>query len=206
MAVEFLINWLKALFVIFFGLLKRAMCCLRRRRRSSCDCEPLSTVGVVPNVLTNSTELEQWDKWEENPVVVIPDKPVNTVQAKIDEYRQQVVKPPEVPTEERLNFFEDMTPKITRQTKLLIKDKHLDSSSPNATKFIPMDPVPTNELEEWEENIAAWEVDAMEEFNDPTKALREQRRRRERKKRIEQQQKRLERTAKAQPLGAKLCS
>lgn len=36
-----------------------------------------------------------------------------------------------------------MTPKITRQTKLLIKDKHLDSSSPNATKFTAMDPVPT---------------------------------------------------------------
>ncbi|KMQ91637.1 receptor-binding cancer antigen [Lasius niger] len=206
MAVEFLINRLKALFVILFGIFKRAMCCLRRRRRSSCDCEPLSTVGVVPNALTNSTELEQWDKWEENPVVVIPDKPVNTVQAKIEQYRQQVVKPPDVPTEERLNFFEDMTPKITRQTKVLIKDKHVDSSSPNATKFIAMDPVPTNELEEWEENTVAWEVDTMEEFNDATKVLREQRRREREHRLIEQQQKRLERTAKTQPLGAKLCS
>lgn len=51
-------------------------------------------------------ELEQWDKWEENPVVVIPDKPVNTIQAKIEQYRQQVNKAPESPTEERLNFFE----------------------------------------------------------------------------------------------------
>lgn len=50
-------------------------------------------------------EMEQWDKWEENPVVVIPDKPVNTVQAKIEQYRQQVIKP-ETPTEEQLNFFE----------------------------------------------------------------------------------------------------
>lgn len=50
-------------------------------------------------------ELEQWDKWEENPVVVIPDKPVNPVQAKIEQYRQQVVKPPESPTEEQY-FFE----------------------------------------------------------------------------------------------------
>lgn len=39
-----------------------------------------------------------------------------------------------------------MTPKITRQTKVLIKDKHVDSSSPNATKFIAMDPVPTVSL------------------------------------------------------------
>lgn len=50
--------------------------------------------------------MEQWDKWEENPVVVIPDKPVNTVQAKIEQYRQQVSKSPDSPTEEQLNFFE----------------------------------------------------------------------------------------------------
>lgn len=184
------------------------MCCLRRRRKSSCDSIPLSTVGVVPNVLTNSTELEQWDKWEENPIVVIPDKPVNPVQAKIEQYRQQVVKPPESPTEERLNFFEDMTPKITRQTKILIKDNHMDNSSSNATKFSAMDPIPTvtNELEEWEENTAAWEVDAIEEFNDPTKVLREQRRREREQRLIEQHQKRLERTTKPQSLGAKVYS
>lgn len=196
-------NRLKALFVLLFGIFKRAMCCLRRRRRSSCDSVPLSTVGVVPNVLTNSTELEQWDKWEENPIVVIPDKPVNTVQAKIEQYRQQVIKPPESPTEEQLNFFEDMTPKITRQAKILIKDKHADGSSRNIAKFTAMDPVPTNELGEWEENSAGWEVD---DFNDPTKVLREQRRREREQRLMEQQQKRLERTAKPQPLGAKLCS
>ncbi|KYM85184.1 PREDICTED: receptor-binding cancer antigen expressed on SiSo cells [Atta cephalotes] len=203
MAVEFLMNRLKALFVLLFGIFKRAMCCLRRRRRSSCDSVPLSTVGVVPNVLTSSTELEQWDKWEENPIVVIPDKPVNTIQAKIEQYRQQVIKPPESPTEEQLNFFEDMTPKITRQAKILIKDKHADGSSRNIAKFTAMDPVPTNELGEWEENSAGWEVD---DFNDPTKVLREQRRREREQRLMEQQQKRLERTAKPQPLGAKLCS
>ncbi|KAH0955757.1 hypothetical protein HN011_003227 [Eciton burchellii] len=206
MAVEFLINRFKALFVLLLGIFKRAMCCLRRRRRSSCDSVPLSTVGVVPNVLTNSTELEQWDKWEENPVVVIPDKPVNTVQAKIEQYRQQVVKSPETLTEEQLNFFEDMAPKITRQTKLLIKDKHMEGQSHNAVKFTAMDPVPTNELGEWEENTAGWDVDAIEEFNDPTKVLREQRKREREQRLIEQQQKRMDRTAKPQPLGAKLYS
>ncbi|XP_024893825.1 receptor-binding cancer antigen expressed on SiSo cells [Temnothorax curvispinosus] len=201
MAVEFLMNRLKALLVLLFGIFKRAMCCLRRRRRSSCDSVPLSTVGVVPNVLTSSTEMEQWDRWEENPVVVIPDKPVNTVQAKIEQYRQQVIKPPDSPTEEQLNFFEDMTPRITRQTKILIKDKHADGSC-NVAQFTAMDPVPTNELEEWEENTAGWEVD---DFSDATKVLREQRRREREQRLIEQQQRRLERT-KPQPLGAKLCS
>ncbi|KAL0121766.1 hypothetical protein PUN28_006910 [Cardiocondyla obscurior] len=206
MAMEFLINRLKALLVLLFGLFKRAMCCLRRRRRSSCDSVPLSAIGVIPNVLTSSTEIEHWDKWEENPVVVIPDKPINTVQAKIDQYRQQVMKPPDTLTEEQLNFFEDMTPKITRQTKILIKDKHADSLSRNIAKFTAMDPVPTNELEEWEENTAGWEKDAMNDFNDTTKAVREQRRREREQRLIEQQQKRLERTIKPQPLGAKLGS
>lgn len=39
-----------------------------------------------------------------------------------------------------------MTPKITRQTKILIKDKHVDSSSQNSVKFTAMDPVPTVSL------------------------------------------------------------
>lgn len=39
-----------------------------------------------------------------------------------------------------------MTPKITRQTKILIKDKHMDGSSRNTTKFTAMDPVPTVSL------------------------------------------------------------
>lgn len=119
-----------------------------------------------------------------------------------------------------------MTPRITRQTKILIKDKHGDGSSCNAAKFTAMDPVPTvslfeskftppkliflmyvqNELEEWEENAAGWEVDAIDDFNDSTKVLREQRRREREQRLIEQQQRRLERTTKPQPLGAKLCS
>jgi len=40
-----------------------------------------------------------------------------------------------------------MTPKITRQTKILIKDKHADGSSHNIAKFMAMDPVPTVSLE-----------------------------------------------------------
>lgn len=150
MAVEFLVNRLKALIVLLLGVFRRAMCCLRRRRRSSCDSIPLSTIGVVPNTVNNTTqpvsfehyhspffkfisfamiqklwkscctidsdnsnhwrcllkELEHWDQWEENPVVVVPDKPVNTVQAKIEQYRQQVSKLPESTEEQQPNFFE----------------------------------------------------------------------------------------------------
>ncbi|XP_043498210.1 receptor-binding cancer antigen expressed on SiSo cells [Polistes fuscatus] len=212
MAVEFIVNRLKALVLLLFGVFRRAMCCLRRRRRSSCDSIPLSAVGVIPNPSNNlNTELEKWDHWEENPVVVVPDRPVNTVQSKIEQYRQQVTKSTESPEEEQQpNFFQDMTPKITRQTKILIKDKKAENSYDNARHFakfaVATDPIPTNELKEWEDNAVSWEEETSEEFGDPTRALREQKRREREQRLFEQQQKRLERNARPQPLGAKISS
>ncbi|XP_076162640.1 uncharacterized protein LOC143144272 [Ptiloglossa arizonensis] len=207
MAVEFLVNRLKALVVLLLGIFRRAMCCLRRRRRSSCDSIPLSAVGVVPNTLNNTTESEQWDQWEENPVVVVPDRPVNTIQAKIDQYRQQASKTSELTEEPQPNFFEDMTPKITMQTKILIKDKALENASRNSLKFaIANDPILSNELGEWEENAVGWEEETSKEFGDTTKTLREQKRREREQRLFEQQQKRIERNLRPQPLGAKLSS
>ncbi|KAF7411821.1 hypothetical protein HZH66_000717 [Vespula vulgaris] len=177
----------------------------RNTKREKC----VRAVGVVPNASNNlNTELEKWDHWEENPVVVVPDKPVNTVQSKIEQYRQQVTKSTEPPVEEQQpNFFEDMTPKITRQTKLLIKDKKIENVSHNPTKFaVAIDPIPTNELKEWEDNAISWEEETSEEIGDPTKALREYKRREREQRLFEQQQKRLERNARPQPLGAKINS
>ncbi|XP_034191338.1 uncharacterized protein LOC117609295 isoform X1 [Osmia lignaria lignaria] len=207
MAVEFLVNRFKALIVILLGIFKRAMCCLRRRRRSSCDSIPLSVVGVVPNTSNNPTESEQWDQWEENPIVVIPNKPVNAIQAKIDQYRQQASKPPEVTEEQQQNFFEDMTPKITAQTKILVKDKASENALWNSSRLaVANNPLPSKELEEWEDNAVGWEEETVKEFGDPTKALREQKRREREQRLFEQQQKRTERNSRPQPLGAKLNS
>lgn len=207
MAVEFLVNRFKALIVILLGVFKRAMCCLRRRRRSSCDSIPLSVVDVVPNTTNNPTESEQWDQWEENPIVVVPNKPVNPIQAKIDQYRLQASKPPEAEEEQQQNFFEDMTPKITAQTKVLVKDKTSDHASWNSSRLaVANEPILSNELEEWEDNAVGWEEETVKEFGDPTKALREQKRKEREQRLFEQQQKRTERNLRPQPLGAKLNS
>lgn len=32
--------------MVLLGLVKRSLCCFKRRRRSSCDSEPLTAVGV----------------------------------------------------------------------------------------------------------------------------------------------------------------
>ncbi|XP_033230643.1 receptor-binding cancer antigen expressed on SiSo cells [Belonocnema kinseyi] len=208
MAVEFLINRLKALILVIVGAFRRAMCCFRRRRRSSCDSIPLSAIGVVPNLTNNRGELIQWEQWEENPVVVVPDKPINPIQEKIEQYRQQASRPTDPSEEEQQpNFFEDMTPRITRQTKILIRDKKSNSANKNSTKFaVITDPIPTNELKEWEDNAAGWEEETVEEFGDPTEVLREQKRRERERRLFEQQQKRMERNIRPQPLGAKITS
>ena len=207
MAAEFLINRLKALVVLLLGVFRRAMCCLRRRRRSSCESIPLSAVGVVPNTTNSTAEIEQWDQWEDNPVVVVSDRPVNTIQAKIEQYRQQTTKPPEPTDEQQPNFFEDMTPKITRQTKILVKDKASEDTAWNSSKFaVANDLIPSNELEEWEDNAVGWEEETSKEFGDPTKTLREQKRKERELRLFEQQQKRSERNLRPQPLGAKLSS
>jgi hypothetical protein len=49
MAIAFMVNRLKALFLFLLGVVKRALCCFRRRRRASGDPIPLTAVGVVPN-------------------------------------------------------------------------------------------------------------------------------------------------------------
>jgi len=49
MAISFIVNRLKALFLLVLGVVKRALCCFRRRRRASGDPVPLTAVGVVPN-------------------------------------------------------------------------------------------------------------------------------------------------------------
>lgn len=204
--MEFIVNRLKALVVLLLGVFRRAMCCLRRRRRSSCDSIPLAAVGVVPNA-NNTVESEQWDQWEENPVVVVPDKPVNAIQAKIEQYRQQASKPADVPEEQHTNFFEDMTPRITRQTKILVKDKASENASWNSSKFaVITDPIPSNELQEWEDNTVGWEEETSKEFGDAAKTLRELKRQEREQRLFEQQQKRIERNSRPQPLGAKLMS
>lgn len=210
MAVEFLVNRLKALFIFILGVFRRTLCCFRRRRRSSCDPIPLSESGgelpivVINRLVNDKQEQETWDQWGENPVVIVPD---DSVQSKIDQYRQQISKPPDSSEEPQINFFEDMTPKITKQKKILLRNENAEQSSMNLSKFaVATDRIPTNELEIWEDNKTGWEEETVEEFGDATHALREQRRREREHRMYEQQKRRVEYNFRPQPLGEKVVS
>lgn len=119
MIVGILLNKIKSFIFIFVNIFRRALCCFRRRRRSSCDSVPLT--HVISNSEDTKANLQTWDDWGD-------DHKEKTVQDYIEMYRKQTQvlrkKSEEGETEEQLNFFEDMTPNITKQTKVLINTEH----------------------------------------------------------------------------------
>lgn len=112
MIFSFLINKIKSLAFIFITIFRKALCCIKRRRTSNCDAIPLT------HVISNSgDQATDWNNWEDENLSREP----KTVQDHIDLYRKrktQFSKEPD--TEEQINFFEDMTPHIMRQTKLFV--------------------------------------------------------------------------------------
>lgn len=115
MILSFFLNKLKSLVFIFISIFRRALFCLKRRT-SNCDVIPLT--HVISSSEVYSPEWVDWDDGSMN-------KGPTTVQDHIDLYRNQKIQcmkqsdhSPD--PEEQLNFFEDMTPKITKQMKILV--------------------------------------------------------------------------------------
>lgn len=117
MIVAVLLNKIKTFIFIFVNIVRRALCCFRRRRRSSCESVPLT--HVVSNSEEGTNNFQTWEDWD-----TANDHKEKTVQDHIEMYRKQTQilrqAKNELEPEEQLNFFEDMTPNITKQTKVLI--------------------------------------------------------------------------------------
>lgn len=139
--MSFLVQKLKSFILFFIGIFRRALCCFRRKRHPSCDSIPLTTIGVIPN---NAAEFESWNSWEDTANSIKSDtfKP-NSVQDHIEQYRHQKAMLARQKSEsretEQENFFEDMTPKITRQTKVYLNSDDNDNSR-NVTSRLALNP------------------------------------------------------------------
>jgi hypothetical protein len=194
MVVAVLINKIKHFLLFVVSIFRRALCCFRRRRRSSFDSVPLTHVGVVAN--HNDPE-EPWT-WEEKLEYAEP----KTVQDHIELYRKRKIDAQQQAkdeAEERADLFEDMTPKITKQTKVFVNTERRESSGANRLNVAETVPVETGELREWEES-SGWEGETLDW--DAQEALR-QKKRQDRERRLwEQQQKRQERANRS--LGARV--
>ncbi|KAJ8914282.1 hypothetical protein NQ315_011016 [Exocentrus adspersus] len=199
MIVVFISNKIKTFIFMFVNIFRKALCCLRRRRRSSCESVPLT--HVISNTEDTKENFQNWEEWGD----AGNERKQKTVQDHIELYRKQASMKHnnmnESETEEQLKFFEDMTPNITKQTKLLINTDHTDSSKrSNRLNFVEdaISVVPTMELREWDED-SGWEGDVT--ASDVQKVLREKKRQERERKVWEQHQKRLEKT---RSLGTKL--
>lgn len=214
MAISFMVNRLKALFLLVLGVIKRALCCFRRRRRASGDPIPLTAVGVVPNnvISIEGSDLQSWNSWDDSPDSVITERSQSTIQQQIDLYRQQSTRRASESEEPQPDFFEDMAPHITKQTKIILKPKDMEAPAWNdpvsSCLTLAMDPVSftSPDLGTWEDT-PGWEDQTQEDW-DPDQILKEKRRLERQRRLLEQQQKRQEREqlkmARPVALGAKL--
>lgn len=128
MILSFFLNKLKSLVFVFISIFRRALFCLKRRN-SNCDVIPLT--HVISTSEENSPEWVDWDDGNLN-------KGPTTVQDYINLYRNQKVQcmkqsdhSPD--PEEQLNFFEDMTPNITKQAKILVNSDLNNSRKNNSS-------------------------------------------------------------------------
>lgn len=193
----------KSIFFFIISAFKRALCCFRRRKRVN-DFVPLTQVGVVSDQSPMSTETENWSDWNE-PILNEHSKP-NSVQEHIEYYRQQAIAARQIKeevSETQENFFDDMTPRITKQPILYINEEKEESNTFNKLSLAPDSVnILSQELEEWDEDTG-WEDQTLDV--DAREALKETRRQARQKKLYEQQQRKQEKFARP-VLGSKVYS
>ncbi|KAB0800818.1 hypothetical protein PPYR_06557 [Photinus pyralis] len=194
--IEIIFKMFKSLFFFIVSIFKRALCCFRRRKRVN-EFVPLTQVGVISEK-SIPNEMDSWNDWNE------PVATPTTVQEQIEYYRQQAIAARQVkeePQETQENFFEDMMPTITAQTKVYINPNVTQSETSNKFSLAPENiNVMSKELEEWDDE-RGWEDQTLD--IDAREALKESRREARQKKAWEQQQRRQEKLTRG-TLGAKV--
>jgi len=148
---------LKSILLTFIAIFKLALCCFSRKRRDSfSECEILSSVNVISESSSTRrrSEAEQdWNSWDDAP---------RTVDEHIELYRQKLSSQnSSLPTADKEpDFFQDMTPKIIKQTKVLLQSDNIP------TNFLRLQATTANvlaigtDLEDWTDDdqpTVAWE-------------------------------------------------
>ncbi|KAL1123599.1 hypothetical protein AAG570_002675 [Ranatra chinensis] len=117
MVLSAIVGRLKAALLFLVGVIRRSLCCFRRRRKSSVDSVPLTTIGIVPSFEPDPSFQDGcgWSDWNDPGAVEGPPPPPSTVQQHIEHYRRHHKQQP---TQQQQNEEQqDMEPEIKRQTK-----------------------------------------------------------------------------------------
>ncbi|GJQ72552.1 hypothetical protein Trydic_g1223 [Trypoxylus dichotomus] len=143
----------------------------------------------------SETEVDSWNSWDNSFV----NKKPSTVQEHIEFYRQQKAQiQTQEDSEPQTDFFEDMTPRITAQKKVLISHNEKCIETSNKLSLDPQLVLMGNELGEWEEN-SGWDGEKLE--SEAMAVLKEKKRIDRERKLLEQQQRRMERSTSIKILG-----
>ncbi|KAK6626716.1 hypothetical protein RUM44_009192 [Polyplax serrata] len=190
--VNFVGNAFLTIFQFLLRVFNKALCCFRRRRRLSCDPVPLTNIGVVPNV-DNDSDVQMWNSWGDTdgkgPTMITTGKPIDPVQQQIEMYRQQrmALSQSEKEEELKIDYFQDMAPKIIKQTKMFLQPKENEDYINSKHYSLAPDPVfNSSELGVWEDT-QTWEDETEQAWD----MLREKKKI-EREERLAKQQKKLE--------------
>ncbi|XP_014677928.1 PREDICTED: receptor-binding cancer antigen expressed on SiSo cells-like [Priapulus caudatus] len=193
---------ISGVFFFFLNLLKRALCCLRLRRRklsksllpiSNADLEHISVPMGFSGPPGEDTLEEQvsWENW--GITSVSHSQEMQTQDAHTNnlisggKYSSTKMQPaPEL--EEEPNFFENMTPSVRRPKKVLIHKKEELAPRDDAPNRLQMDaisglPAQGPELGAWVESNNLWEDDTDEVSWDADAVIREKRKQ-ERERRL----------------------
>ncbi|XP_058444908.1 uncharacterized protein LOC131426304 [Malaya genurostris] len=157
MITNLVMTRIRHLFVAIAALLKKIFCCFSRRRRSTnCESDILASVNIVQDdhrKYKNVVE-KDWNSWDDTPA---------TVEEHIERYREQLVAPAppqEPPPEERIDFFQDMTPTIVTQQKICIASDGVRAGDDDD------DGKPTARFDRLTANIDIPVVDGLADWNE----------------------------------------
>ncbi|KAL1464601.1 hypothetical protein WDU94_004231 [Cyamophila willieti] len=205
-----MVNKVKLLFLCIINAIRRSFCCFSRRKVVA---EPVVLTDVVST--SSYSRIKDDTNWNIDWDVDGNRKP-NTVQEHIDYYRETKLKAvqtsdhAENEEDSSLNFFENMTPKIIPQKKVILqtKSKPLNElSSRLKVSEQTFMPVIQPELTEWDDDsdlMTSWEETAD---CDTGQAIREKRKADRDRRLAEQLRKKQEKEmckSARQPLATKL--
>ncbi|XP_059177843.1 receptor-binding cancer antigen expressed on SiSo cells-like [Physella acuta] len=167
---------------------------------------------ISNNKEMKETEMISWNAWDEKPIdglyqslpgdvpnINVQRKDKNTINAMkspvekaayVNKYQVNQKQTDDI-TEPDVNFFEDMAPEVIRQPKIFIRKKEtVYSSFPVSNRLTVMSDLPLahSELEAWEDQANAWDVeDASEDLTwKAQEAIREKRRKERQERQMEQ--------------------
>ncbi|CAN7999075.1 unnamed protein product [Ixodes hexagonus] len=209
----------------FFGVVRRAFCCFRRRRRASDIGLPVSVTDHGINIAqTQSDDFQNWGSWneEDGPTSITVDgSGHSSTQPNLSSQRAAnglALRPTlarsgsgdsQRDSEEDVDFFKDMTPRVVRQKKYVPR---MDDSLPSEglSSRLKMDAKAVirqgSELGVLEDEVDTntWEdLAELEDSADLTSAIREKRQAERERRMAEHQRKKQEKELRRASTGTR---